>query len=304
MIHFLIGENSFGLSRAVQKLVDAFDGRAERIDGSSLLLKDIPDLLMGNTLFADKRLVIIKGLSENGTVWVKLPEWFERLSDDIELVIVETKPDKRTSTFKALKSAAKFEEFLPWTERDGNLAETWIIEEVKKMDMTLDKKVAHLVVARVGVDQWQLLSALEKLSLADEVSPQTVEDLIDARPSENVFNLFETALKGDNKKVHSMIQTLELTEEPYKLFALLSSQAFQLAAVYAAEPSDNPAKDFAIHPFVVSKLSAHAKKQTRADISRIITAFADADADIKLSRGEPWLLIERALLQVGMKGKL
>jgi len=298
MIRFLIGDNSYEITQALRSIESSFQGTAERIDGSALQLRDLPDLLMAATLFSDKRLVIIKDLSENKSVWSDFFTWLPRISDDIELVLVDTKPDKRTVTFKDLKKIATLQEFPAWSDRDTMKAESWTADEAKKLGVALDRRLVQLIVARVGMDQWQLASALEKLSLLEAVTVQAIEDTIDPRPFENVFNLFETALKGDAKKVHNMIRTLELTEEPYKLFALLSSQAFQLAAIQSADNSSNPAKDFGIHPFVVSKLSAHANRMNRRDIKQVIDAFAGADADIKLSRAEPWLLIERALLKV------
>jgi len=298
MIRFLIGDNSYEITQALRSIESSFQGAAERIDGSALQLRDLPDLLMAATLFSDKRLVIIKDLSENKSVWSDFFTWLPRISDDIELVLVDTKPDKRTVTFKDLKKVATLQEFPAWSDRDTMKAESWTADEAKKLGVALDRRLVQLIVARVGMDQWQLASALEKLSLLEAVTVQAIEDTIDPRPFENVFNLFETALKGDAKKVHNMIRTLELTEEPYKLFALLSSQAFQLAAIQSADSSSNPAKDFGIHPFVVSKLSAYANRMNRRDIKQVIDAFAGADADIKLSRAEPWLLIERALLKV------
>jgi len=298
MIRFLIGDNSYEITQALRSIESSFQGAAERIDGSALQLRDLPDLLMAATLFSDKRLVIIKDLSENKSVWSDFFTWLPRISDDIELVLVDTKPDKRTVTFKDLKKIATLQEFPAWSDRDTMKAESWTADEAKKLGVALDRRLVQLIVARVGMDQWQLASALEKLSLLEAVTVQAIEDTIDPRPFENVFNLFETALKGDAKKVHNMIRTLELTEEPYKLFALLSSQAFQLAAIQSADSSSNPAKDFGIHPFVVSKLSAYANRMNRRDIKQVIDAFAGADADIKLSRAEPWLLIERALLKV------
>ena len=65
MITLLIGENSFEIERALAKIAVAFDGQAEKMDGSELETKQDPDLLMGRTLFAAKRLFIIKSLSDN-----------------------------------------------------------------------------------------------------------------------------------------------------------------------------------------------------------------------------------------------
>lgn len=298
MITLLTGSNSFEINEALRAIAASFDGRAEKIDGTTLELKNLPDLLMGSTLFAEKRLVIIRDLSQNSSVWEKLPEWIPRISDDIQLVLVDEKPDKRLTAYKELKKVAEVREFNVWGDRDYPLAESWVVKRGESLGLKLDKKSAHQIVERVGLDQWQLAQAVEKLSLLDDITPETIEATIDASPSENVFQLFETALEGNNKKVHLMIQTLELTEDPYRLFALLSSQVFQLAAVAHAGVGDNPSKDLAIHPFVASKLTRHAKKFGKSGTARILSTFAQADADMKLSKADPWLLIERALMNI------
>lgn len=298
MITLLSGENSFEIHEVLKGLATDFAGQPERIDGASLEFKNLPDLLMGGTLFAEKRLVIIRALSENKSVWEKLPDWLPRISDDIHLVLVDDKPDKRTTAYKELKKAAEVKEFPVWGDRDRFAAETWVEKRASALGVKLDKKLAHQIVERVGLDQWQLAHALEKLSLLDEVTEAFIAATIDANPSENVFQLFELALDGRSKEIASMIRTLELTEEPYKLFALLSSQAFQLAAVANASTENNPSKDFGIHPYVASKLERHAKRIGKSGALRILKVFAQADADLKISRGEPWLVIQKVLMTI------
>ncbi|MBC7564802.1 hypothetical protein H7100_01025 [Candidatus Saccharibacteria bacterium] len=298
MISWFTGENTFDIQQAVKAIATAFDGTAERVDGTTIELKNIPDLLMGSTLFAEKRLVIIKDLSQNGVVWEKLPQWIDRISDDIDLILIDEKPDKRTTGYKEVKKRVILKEFPVWGDRDQAIAETWVVSYALKMDLSLDKKLAHHIVGRVGLDQWGLVSALEKISLLEVVTPQTINDTIEPNTSENVFQLFELALDGRRQAVHDMIRTLELVEDPYKLFALLCSQAFQLAAVSSSRSSDNPTKDFAIHPYVAGKLARYGNKLGPRGAAHILTAFAQADADMKRSRGEPWLLIERTLLSM------
>ena len=113
-----------------------------------------------------------------------------------------------------------------------------------------------------------------------------------------MFNLFETALRGDIGELQSSLRILEQAQDVYQLFALLSSQVFQLAAVAHADRNDNVAKDFAIHPYVVSKLTPIAKRIGKSGVAKIIAIFAAADDDMKLSRAEPWPLVERALVKV------
>ncbi|MDB5179888.1 MAG: polymerase subunit delta [Candidatus Saccharibacteria bacterium] len=298
MITWFTGENTFDIQQAVKAILEKFDGTAERIDGTMIELKNIPDLLMGGTLFAEKRLVIIKDLSQNSAVWEKLPEWIDRISDDIDVVLIDSKPDKRTTGYKEVKKRVVLKEFPVWGDRDQPLAEAWVLKQAESLGLHLDKKLAHHIVERVGLDQWQLINGLEKLSFLETVTPETINDSIEPNPSENVFQLFELALESRREAVHDMIRTLELVEDPYKLFALLSSQAFQLVAVASAGPANNPAKEFGIHPYVAGKLSRHGNRLGARGSARILATFAQTDADMKRSRGEPWLLIERTLLSM------
>ena len=299
MIILLVGENSFEIERELQRMSADFDGRAETFDGSELQLKQIPDLLMGSSLFAEKRLVIIKSLSDNKSVWTDFSMWLPRVSDDIQLVLVEPKPDKRTKSYKDLQKVADVREFKPWVERDVRVAEDWADKEATAMGIKLSRPLIRQLVERTGIDQWRVFHALEKLAVLDNVSAKTIEQIVDPNPTENVFQLFETALRGDSVSVHAMIRTLELTEEPYKLFALLSGQAFQLMVLSVSDKtSGEVAKDIGAHPFVLSKLAPYTKRLGRAGAKQVIKAFHEADEAMKTSAIDPWVALERALLKV------
>ena len=298
MITWLVGENSFEVSAALRAIEVSFGETSERFDGTELALRQLPDLLMGVSLFSTKRLVVISDISKNASLWEKLPDWLGRINDDIHVVFIDEKPDKRTTSYKALKAASDVYEFAAWSERDDAKAEAWLASRAKDQSVAIDSKSIRHLVSRVGLDQWQLASALDTLSLLDEVSPQVIDDVIPPNLHENIFQLFEVALEGKSRQVAEMIKTLSLQEDPYALFALLTSQANTLAAVAYAEPSDTPTKDFAIHPFVASKLTRHAKKLGKSHVAHIIEAFAKTDADMKRSRAEPWLLIQQLLLTI------
>jgi DNA polymerase-3 subunit delta len=303
MITVLAGENSFEVNQALQAIVRGFDGNAEKIDGSELELKQLPDLLMGGTLFATQRLVIIKQLSDNKTVWPTLSDWLPRVSDDIHLVLIEPKPDKRTKTYKDLQKVATISEFKPWSERDTAKAEQWVAGEAKVLSCEIDSASIRLLVQRVGPDQWLLFQALQKLVVLDRITPEIISDVIEANPVENVFEVFESALRGNTVKLKQMLVTLELTEDPYRLFGLLSGQAFQLAtlAVAGDKPSAEVAKDLGVHPYGLSKLASYARQLGRPGVKRVIAAFVEADNGMKTSATDPWLLVERALMKVSTR---
>lgn len=295
MITALVGENSFAVHDELGRIIAASNASPERFDGTELELRHLPDLFMGATLFASERLVIIRNLSQNNSMWSQLSDWLERVADSTHLVLVDEKPDKRTAAYKALKSGGAVKEFPVWTDKDRSAAEQWVVERAAKENVVLDRSLSRHLVTRVGVDQWQLASALKKLAVLSAITPASIDEHIDANPTESVFQLLELALQGKQRQVYSILQTLELTEEPYRLFALLSSQVVQLAAVGLAGKDDAPAKDFAIHPYVAGKLAQQARALGPKGIRRALSVFAKADADLKLSRGEPWLVIQKAL---------
>ncbi len=298
MITWLIGENTFEVREALKEIETSFSGVAEKVDATEITLAQLPDLLMGVSLFASERLVVIRDITANSALWEKLPDWLGRVNDAIHVVFIDVKPDKRTTGYKALKAAANVREFPAWTERDITKAEQWVSARTNTYNLSLDRALVRHLVARVGVDQWRLASALDTLGLLDSISQHNIDELIPPNPTENVFQLLDTALDGNKRGVSKSIATLSLQEDPYAIFGLLTSQILTLAAVAYSESSDTVAKDFAVHPFVASKLTRHAKQLGKAKVARIVSLCAQTDTDFKRSKAEPWLLVEKMLLSI------
>lgn len=298
MITWLVGDNTFEIREALLAYERSFGSRAERFDASELTLASLPDILMGVTLFAPERLVVIQDITTNSALWEKLPDWLGRISDAIHVIFVDTKPDKRTVSYKALKQVADIHEFPAWTDRDETKAQQWVLDYATRHSIPLDKKLAGYLVRRVGLDQWRLSNSLETLRSLEAVNESIIAAVIPANLTENIFQLFETALEGKSREVKEMLSVLALQEDPYALFALVSSQATSLAAIAYADDSVQPSKDFAIHPYVASKLARQAKKLGKGRVGEILELCAQTDADLKRSRAEPWLLVERLLIAI------
>lgn len=304
MITLLMGENSYEIYQRLRQLEAEFQDTVEKIDGAELELHNLSDLISGTSLFHQKRMIVIRDLSSNKTIWEKLPDWLDRTSDDIHLVIVEPKPDKRTKTYKALQKSSSVLEYKPWSERDDAQVAKWIMSEAEARTLALTPALARLLVARVGVDQWQLTQALDKLLAAGEVTEDVITNVIDARPSENVFDLFETALKGDTGRLRELLAVLSATEDPYMLFGLLSGQAFQLMALALARDEQDVAKDFGVHPYALSRMRPYARQRGSAGAREVLLAFNQADEAMKTSYVDPWTVIEQVLFTVAAPSKI
>jgi DNA polymerase III delta subunit len=211
-------------------------------------------------------------------------------------VFVEPKPDKRTKTYKLLKEGAGVQEFAVWKEGDVRTAEAWVTAEVTSRDMTLDSSAIRALVDWVGAEQWELHYALEKLAVLDTVTPEVIREVIDATPSDNVFHVFETALRGDRSTLRRVLSTLEHSEDGYRLFGLLANQAYQLAAVAVSDkPASEVARALGVHPYALSKLQSHADRLGRAGARRVIHRLAEADHRLKTGNDDIWVVLEAAL---------
>lgn len=299
MITVLTGANTYELQQALTALRAAYTGETEVVDGADLELRQLPDLLMGATLFSTARQVVIKDLASNATIWSVFDEWLPRVAADVQVILVEPSLDKRTKTYKALKAAADVREFAVWKEGDLQTAQRWVGEEAVRRDVTLDPASVRTLVQRVGADQWQLHYALEKLAVLEHVTPTVIEEVIDAQPSESVFQVFELALRADRAGLRRTLATLARQEDGFRLFGLLSGQVYQLAALAIADqPATEVAKQLGVHPYALNKLQPYVERLGRAGVRRIVRRFAEADHRLKTGSDDIWTVVESALLGV------
>jgi DNA polymerase-3 subunit delta len=304
MIYFLTGENWYARDQAVKSLLSKFEGAGpERPDTSKITMAELEDLISAQSLFSEKRCIVLANLSDNKQVWDGLGGLIESTSPDLLLIITEDKPDKRTKSYKVLQKHAEVKEFPLWTVRDSAEASEWLLVEAKRQGLPLKTRDARLLIERVGVDQARLAGALEKLHLVDSITPETIASSIETHPMNNVFTLLETAFSGENTELRTIIQALRQTEEPYRVFGLLSSQLLQLAAlVYQKNtPSAQVARDIGVAPFVLTKLSPYARRVSEHDMSEILELAADTDIKMKSISVDPWLLIEELLIKLAHK---
>ena len=103
MIRLFCGENDFELTHRLRQLTREFEGHGERCDGSELTNERLADIFAGQTLFSVKRFIVVDNPSGSSELWQNIATWAERLNADTELLLVEPKPDKRTSSYKWLK---------------------------------------------------------------------------------------------------------------------------------------------------------------------------------------------------------
>lgn len=126
MIRIFTGDDRV---RAQKEIVKILGDGYEVIEGAEILAEDLASVFLGASLFAEERKILIRDLSANKAAFEKLPLY---LGTAHEVVILETKLDKRSATYKELKGKVEIREFdLP---KNKNFNVVFDIYRVAKKD--------------------------------------------------------------------------------------------------------------------------------------------------------------------------
>lgn len=276
-------------SRA-RALAESFDGEVEKIDGSELTVEQLPDLLVGATLFSSKRLVIIKNASSNRAVWTALGEWLEKGTEN-DIALVETNPDKRTKTYKWLLKNAKSYVAKYLQEHE---AVSWVIDQAKRLQIDMPRPVAQFFVEYIGADQWRLNSELQKIKLSGQTpSEELVRRIVEPTPQATSFELLDAAFRGQPEVMQKIFDDVSRREDPYMFFGLLAGQCYAVALMQTAggKRPEDIAKASGVHPFVLKKCSSLAAGMTKGQLKSLVERLAELDANIKSRPVDPWTQI-------------
>lgn len=299
MLLLFTGENTYEIAKALDALKRDFPGSVERIDGAEFDPSLVNNIISGMTLFEDRRMIILEEASRQGELWDALAISITTLSDDITLILIEPKPDRRTRSYKTIASHAEIRTFDLLPTKNSAVAVQWVQQRAQDEGFELTSAQARVLIDRVGFDQWALEHAIEKLAVLDVVHEDTIREIVDATPQESVFELFDAALGGRSDRISPLLASLETMEEPHRLIGLLQGQVFQLIVLSTAIHSGNEvAKEFGFHPYGMSKLARHAHQIDRRGVKRLAQICDETDRDLKSTTADPWLLVERMMQKV------
>ena len=298
MIYVFFGENEFSKRQKVDEVLG--DRIARRRDGEELTIGDLRELLTGQTLFGGEEPIIITDLSQNSDVWAVFPE-IAGLADET-VILLETKLDKRTKTYKNLAKNATVQECASLGERQRPELVKWAIDRTKERGTKLTKKQIETLIDRLGYDQLRLDNLFAQLSLLDEVTDDLIDQFVPLAKSESVFELLDATIRSDVSSIHRIISYLEMTsgdDGAYQTIGLLASQAMNLLALVLSDiDTQKVAQDFGVHPYALRQLSPLARQLDKIAALRICRILLQADMQMKTTGVEPWLLVETALMKI------
>lgn len=304
MIITLTGTNHFLLQQELSRLIQDFvakhgDVNLERLDGEEVLVARLIEATQSLPFLADKKLVILRNPSTQKDFAEQIESVISRVPENVDLVLVEPKIDKRSSYFKVLKAKTEYREYV---EPDTYQLNKWIVQYVKQQGGEISTSDSQYLVDRVGLNQQILYKELEKLlDFNTKIDRNSIDLLTDKTPQSTIFELLDAAFAGNGAKTIELYrQQRSLRVEPQQIMAMLAWQLHVLAVVKTAG-NKNPeqiAKESKINPYVVRKTTNIASLITLADLRNLIKRALDLDLRLKSQKIDADLAIKHFLLTI------
>ncbi|MBQ8984943.1 hypothetical protein IJ076_00055 [Candidatus Saccharibacteria bacterium] len=105
MIKIFTGDDRVAAGKEIKKLLGA---DYEVIDCADLTPRDLPSIFRGSTIFASSRRILLRDFTANTSIFHELPNFLDTRHD---IIMLETKLDKRTTIFKEIKNKVEIKEF-------------------------------------------------------------------------------------------------------------------------------------------------------------------------------------------------
>jgi DNA polymerase III delta subunit len=289
MVVVLTGKNTYALHSTLHQIINEFNSKygdsVERFDGSEMTSADnVLDAVRSLSFLEPRKLVLVRDFSSSSDLMSKIESIVEQTADTTDLLLVDSKLDKRTAGYKYLKKSCDlrtFDDLQPYE------LERWVIEQAKNLGTKLANTDAKFLVDRVGPNQQQLSQEISKLSLlGSDISRKSIEELVEPNPQSKVFDMLEALFSGNYKKAQELYEDQRSQgEEPQKLLAMITWQLQQLTlAVYApVKTVDALVANSKISPYSAQKALGLAKNISKSDLKFYITELASIDALSKTS---------------------
>jgi len=315
MILFLYGKDTFRSRQQLKAMVGKF--KADRDpQGLNIFRLDMEkksdvqkalEHVMGVPFLAEKKMVVIENLlsSKEKDLQQAFLDKVEagEIPDTTVLVFWEGTDKYKTKLAKECLARLQKEKYAQkFDELAGVKLQGWITEEVQNRGGGVERETVQFLAQHIGGDMWRLSSLLDQLVVYAgdrEIVVPDVQLFLDEKVDDNIFNLVDAIVAGQQKKVYAQMQEqYRQGKDAGYVFAMVLRQfriLLQLRDMFERDESsrsDSLAKELGLHPFVVKKSLPTVKRYTSQSLQNIYTQLLDIDVQTKTGQGSQRQLLD------------
>ncbi len=322
MIIVVYGLDSFRASQKIREMkekfikdVDELDTSFDEVDGKAMVAADLSRLFATDSLFAKKRLVLVKNIFANKqeAFVAVLVDYLEKLQTDNIIIFHEEKlvMDKNKKAALALekdktKALSKTQQKL-WQILAGgyvmycpllNDAELvkWMTQKLAPEGLTINRAAERFLLGTIGSDLWALDNELNKLiayklrvAESTEITEADIKLLVNYELSQPIFDLTDAIGNRDKARALNILnQQLEQGEAPLYLLAMLNRQFKIILSV--RQGLDNGlntrqlAETLKLHSYVLQKSVNQARNYNLVTLKSIMGTLVKIDYNFKTGK--------------------
>ena len=310
MIYFIYGEDSYRSKEKLEEIILGYKKVHKSglnliyIDAKELSFKDFYSNFKIASMFAEKKLIILKNVFLNVKFQEEFLENIKNLENlkDIVIVYENCACDQRTKIFKSLQKYAKCQEFDYL--QPANLKK-WASQKFEKNNVKINLDALDLLINFVKNDLWQMANEINKLSNYRKdsvVKKEDVELLVKPNIENDIFKTID-ALASKNKKLALTLFHKHIDNGDFPLY-LLSMVAYQfknlliIKDLMETQPYAMIAKKSGLHPFVVQKSYYLCNQFSMDQLKKIYQKIFQADLDIKTGKIEAETALDLLLSEI------
>jgi len=287
MITTLTGSNSYLLTAELKRRIADFiaaytDMGLEKVDGEDGDYSRISEAIQNLPFLAAKKLVVLRNPSANKEFTEKFDDLLNTIPETNDVLIYESKLDKRSSYAKLLQKKTDFQTFDEVREQE---LPNWLMAEAKVRGGEIGRREATLLINRLGTNQQLLNNELDKLlAYQPTITSETIELLTDPTPQSTIFQLLDEGFAGHVQKAMELYHDQRSQRvEPQAIIPMLAWQLQTIALVKAAgqKPVETIASETRLNPFVVRKSRSIAGRLTFNRLKELIHELRELDVSLK-----------------------
>ena len=265
-------------------------------------LDNIIEELSMNSLFGDKKAVIVDITFKEELDDKKLEEFFDKNKNNNNILIFNCsneKIDTRRKLYKIINKYGKTEEL--------NKNHDYVIDYIKKylQDNNKSMDISYFL-SKVNDDLDNIKNELEKLTLYkmndSYIENSDIDSLVIPNIEEEIFALSDSVIKKDKKRSIELYQEfMNKNYEPIYIISLLGSQfhfLYQVKRLYnLGKSNDEIASILSAHPYRVKLTIQNSYLYTEELLLKAIYKLADLDKNIKLGNIDKKMALELFLVE-------
>ncbi len=286
MIYLLTGD-SFLIDQKLLEIKANFqqncpDGLVESVDGEEASVTQIIELVSSTSLFSQNKFVVIKRLGNNKQLASEIEQIFEKILDTVELVLIEQKPDKRSSYYKFLKSNKNINHIDMKLDSINN----WVETQIKSLGGSISSGDTQYLVNKVGPDPSILFFELRKLvALEPKISRENIDKLIQTSFMSSIFDLVNAIFEHDKKRAMNLYEQQSfLGTQPIAIIGMIAWQLHLFALIKSTGKSASEiSSQSKISSYALDRSASVTKNLDLSDINQMIQSLLELDHKSKTS---------------------